>query len=75
MAINESRFYLDGHLSIVKKLENQMNNEQNSRMHPRVGSWSADRRVVVYMNGVVSCGCVGVSGSDLAQRKALRLFV
>ena len=26
---------------------------------PLVGRWTVDRLMVVYMNGVVSCGCVG----------------
>ena len=31
---------------------------------PLVGRWTVDRlMVVVYMNGVVSCGCVGASAT------------
>ena len=29
-----------------------------------VGRWNVDRLMVVYMNGVVSCGCVGALGNS-----------
>ena len=62
--MNEFRFDLDGHLNIVK----MSRTVECLGLLPLVERWTVDRLMVVYMNGVVSCGCVGASDSDLIQR-------
>ena len=48
-------FDLDGHLNIVR----MSRTVECLGLLPLVGRWTGDRLMVVYMNGVVSCGCVG----------------
>ena len=69
--MNEFRFDLDGHLSIVK-MSIESRTVECLGLLPLMGRWTVGRLMVVYMNGVVSCGCVGASSVQSSHGYAPR---